>query len=103
MWDFLQIIGSIYDDINCYEPGKDYTGNDLNDGYNTLKDSAKECQELCQQNSACVGFTWVKDRLSDKGRECWLKSHMDNFTYNDDVVSGPRYCGMLIGNIHRNI
>ena len=89
----MYVIGSISVDVDCYEPGKDYVGNDLNDGHSTLTDSAKECQQLCIDNTACVGFTWAK-RLHD--RECWLKSKMDTYSTNENVVSGPRHCGMPI-------
>ena len=99
----MYIIGSISVDVDCYEPGKDYGGNDLNVGHSTLTDSAKECQQLCKDNSACVGFTWVKDTLVGRERECWLKSKMDAYSINDNVVSGLKDCGMLILNNHSNL
>ena len=103
MWDFLHIIGSISDDINCYEPGKYYGGNGLNDGRSTLTDSAKECQKLCKDNPACAGFTWFKDTLVRRERQCWLQSKMDTYGTNDDAVSGPKQCGMLILNRYNSI
>ena len=94
---FLYIIGpSLHIDIDCLEPGKDYYGNDLNDGHNTLTASEKECQHLCKENADCVGFTWVKETWQDRKQECWLKSKMDSFTTNDMVVSGPKDCGRLL-------
>ena len=99
----MYVIGSIPVDVDCYEPGKDYVGNDLNDGHSTLTDSAKECQQLCIDNPACVGFTWAKDTLVGRERECWLKRKMDTYYTDYNVVSGPKHCGMLILNSHSNL
>ena len=96
--NFLHIIGSISNDIDCHEPGIDYRGNDLNDGGSTLTDSSKECQTLCKNNPACVGFTWVISHGN-----CWLKSVMANKLTNGNAVSGPKHCGMLILNNHSNL
>ena len=83
-------------DIDCLEPGKDYGGNDLNNGHKTLTASEKECQDLCKEDADCVGFTWVKETWVGRERECWLKRKMVLSGENDKVVSGPKDCGRLI-------
>ena len=82
----------------CYKRDVDYLGHDVNNGHQTLTDSAKECQQLCEKHPACVVFSWISANVpegpfKERERECWLKHTEPNGTPRQYVVSGPKRCG----------
>ena len=81
----------------CYKKDVDYLGNDVNNGYQTLTESAKECQKLCQKHPACEAFSWIStnvpdEALKDRKRECWLKHTTPKGIPRQYVMSGPKHC-----------
>ena len=84
----------------CYKRDVDYLGHDVNNGHQTLADSAKECQQLCEKHPACVVFSWISANVpegpfKERERECWLKHTEPNGTPRQYVVSGPKRCGKI--------
>ena len=82
----------------CYKRDVDYLGHDVNNGHQTLADSAKECQQLCEKHPECVAFSWISANVpegpfKERERECWLKHTEPNGTPRQYVVSGPKLCG----------
>ena len=81
----------------CYKRNVDYLGNDLNDGYRTLTDSAKDCQILCEKHPACVAFSWISANVPEgpfmeRKRECWLKHTIPPGVPQKHIISGPKRC-----------
>ena len=77
-----------------------YDGNDINNGHQKKTDSAKDCQQLCQKDNACVSFTWINKNVPDGGLigregECSIKHTKANRTPLKHVVSGPKHCGNI--------
>ena len=73
----------------------DYCGNDinLNSGHEHYgrgagkRESAEECQKLCQETEGCSVFTY-KTRI----KECWLKSTDTGRSYSAGDISGKKFC-----------
>ena len=86
---------------DCLVTDADLSGNDLNScGDDT--DTPQKCQELCQETSACVQFTWISSTFGDGSRykECCMK-HMGSvpglFPENvAGLISGPKFCGNFL-------
>ena len=82
--------------VNCFENDIDYPGYDINKDPNGAnyangagkRDSAKECQQLCQQEIGCKFFTH-----NQSSRQCWLKTLASSRRQNGGSTSGPKTCG----------
>ena len=84
----------------CFELDIGYPGNDLNSQPGNVnyalgegrRDSAKECQQLCQQTQGCLFFTY-----RHASKECWLKSEDSGRSTQNGAISGKNYCeGILV-------
>ena len=81
--------------VICFEDDIDYRGYDINKHPNNAyyakgagkRNSAKECQQLCQQEASCKFFT---HHISKK--ECWLKTRSSSRRQNSGSTSGPKTC-----------
>jgi len=53
-----------------------------------------DCDALCQQNSACLFFTWMDANHPTEilRKTCWLKDEVSSYTPDDNMVSGPQGC-----------
>ena len=61
-----------------------------NDNYargSGMRESAVDCQLLCQTTEGCMVFTYIPSK-----KECWLKSSPSGRTFRADSVSGNKYC-----------
>ena len=82
--------------IACDEPDIDLYGNDVNSdpndkdyGYDSgRRDSASQCQSLCQSRKDCNFFTFKKG-----SKECWLKTSDFGRKFESGSISGPKFCG----------
>ena len=75
-------------DGDCFEI-VDYPHNDLiSYPMNEVKNSIKICQDKCQNQNDCIGFSFV---LDDK---CYLKNKMENgqIKSRNNILSGPTHC-----------
>ena len=61
----------------------------INNGHDDEKNTAEECQHLCQQTDDCNVFTWDSER-----KWCWLKSGISSSIELEGAISGPNICGM---------
>ena len=68
-------------DINADPSDEDYGAGD------GRRDSAEQCQRLCQSRHACEFFTY---RPND--RSCWLKT-LGLTRYQTGAISGNKFCG----------
>ena len=58
-----------------------------------MKDSAKECQQFCQERNNCAAFTWKSNK------SCWLKISIGERNVLNGAISGRKYCekeGLMI-------
>ena len=53
------------------------------------RDSARECQELCQKRAECNFFTYVKSYYG----ACFLKTSDSGRRAFSGAVSGTKFCG----------
>jgi|GEM_PF-238209 len=76
----------------CFKTGFDAWGGDLK--MIPKVDSAVECQNLCQRNSKCEGFSWLSTNAAwSAGRlNCYLKKSTGNLSPKIGIVSGERVC-----------
>ena len=72
-------------------PNVYYPGMSINSGHDDEKNTAEECQHLCQQTDDCNVFTWDSER-----KWCWLKSGISSSIELQGAISGPKTCGMSI-------
>ena len=67
---------------------------DLN-GCGTKTNTAEECQELCQDTTGCVQFTWLDVNFKKRANKCCLKNALNiNNVPEVGAFSGPKFCGM---------
>ena len=60
------------------------------------------CQLECQQNEKCK--FWTYDTTSrGPGLNCWLKTNGDYKKQNTARISGPKYCGIKILFVIKNL
>ena len=91
MWIFIECSQLI--------PDTDFYGNDINSRRNDKdygagagrRDSASQCQALCQSRIGCNFFTY-KMAL----KECWLKTSNSGSHYQSGAISGPKFCGNFL-------
>jgi len=55
-------------------------------------DNPEECQETCQADPACVGFTWTTENSDVIPLACILFSELGQETPCQNCVSGPPEC-----------
>ena len=73
----------------------DYVGGDIKI---VQKDSAAQCQLLCQQTRDCRAFTYIPNSYNGKHgdaakRKCHLKNaNFVQHTNQEGLVSGPKFC-----------
>ena len=75
---------------DCFSKNIGLPGNNIAgyDGRKSLKDSAEDCQKLCQEVDECNYFTWRKNT-----RYCWIKDKKTNKAKEIyGTVSGPKFC-----------
>ena len=80
----------------CFQYERDYEGNDINadpddEDYGAgdgRRDSAEQCQLLCQSRPACDFFTYRPNE-----RSCWLKT-LGWTGYQTGAISGTKFCGI---------
>ena len=92
----MKNIGNIYFHVenNCFVNGDIY-GNDLNECRDKTK-TPEKCQELCEETSGCVQFTWLDRTFADGSRykECCMKDRVsDDYLPTSGAISGPKQCG----------
>ena len=79
--------------IECFEVDIDYTGNDLNHRTTDKnyargsgsRNSASECQTLCNETPECNFFTY-------NGGHCFLKWSNSGRKQYSGAISGPKQC-----------
>ena len=83
----------------CFEIDTDLVGNDINVDQSDkeygsgagMRNSVRECQELCQSRTECNVFTYKTGT-----KECWLKTTESEKLFQSGVISGPKFCGNSI-------
>ena len=80
--------------IGCTEDNIDYYGFDLSQ---EMAESALACRILCQQNSDCNFWTWIKPTYNGVHGpgirlKCFLKSSEAGKEAMDGVMSGTKLC-----------
>ena len=79
----------------CTEDDIDYSGHDISALSNV--ESASACRNLCQQNSGCNFWTWVKPTYNGQYGTgirliCHLKSNDAGRVVLEGLLSGTRIC-----------
>lgn len=75
----------------CFLENEDHVGGDVEIIPNTM--SAVSCQQLCQKNSQCSHFVWIRDKQNQNYKTCFLKSEKSSpASSNKCCVSGPKQC-----------
>ena len=69
--------------VDCNEYDVNYSGNNVKSG---TSNNEWECQKMCQENSKCQFWTFVKAH-----RKCWLKD-AKSASKSNGLVSGPKLC-----------
>ena len=86
--------------LACFEKNVEYlaaTNDELNPGTASnadAKESARECQELCRLNKACIVFTW-----NSNSKSCKLLKAVTNRNVVEGMISGPPACRGKVLNI----
>ena len=79
--------------LACLENNVEYTSstshqlNSETSGNEDLKDSAKDCQELCRQTNGCAIFMWTPNT-----KYCQLLKGANGRILKQGKVSGPPVC-----------
>ena len=79
----------------CFLIGKDFGGRNL---LTAKKDSAKECQNFCQDHDECDQFSYITEAYNGEHgiiqrKTCILKSKADTVLVDvADIISGPKNC-----------
>ena len=82
---------------DCFDYDRDYEGNDINSDPNDKdygagagrRNSARQCQILCQSRTECNFFTY-----RPSVRSCWLKNLDSGRRYETGAISGTKFCGI---------
>lgn len=82
--------GSVRQISNCFKEGVNFQVGNL-PGSQT-RNTAEECQQLCQDTPGCHSFSWERS-----SKNCGLKSSDKRRRKKNDVVSGPAHCGGGVG------
>jgi len=71
---------------------------DQNDIYSVLIDfeNPEKCQEACQEDPACAGFTWTDENSDVVSLACVLFSNLGEETSCQNCVSGPPECRCVV-------
>ena len=86
--------------LACFEKNVEYlaaTNDELNPGRASnadAKESAKQCQELCRLNKACIVFSW-----NSNSKSCKLFKAVTNRNVVEGMISGPPACRGKVLNI----
>ena len=86
-------------DDACFEIDINFVGNDINADQSDkdygsgagIRNSVRECQELCQSRAECNVFTY-----KTVSKACWLKRNEPMKLFQSGVISGPKFCGNCI-------
>jgi hypothetical protein len=49
--------------VQCFDISFQYTGTNMNNGYEQKEESAENCQKLCKLTTGCEGFTWASSNF----------------------------------------
>lgn len=67
-------------------PGSDYIDLDLS------KADPKECQKLCDGDTTCLAWSYVKPGIQGPSARCWLKDTIPDQVVDSCCVSGQKLC-----------
>jgi hypothetical protein len=56
------------------------------------QESAKDCQEECQNTTGCNFWTWAKPDFPIFPKHCYLKGSLGTKSTNSHTASGPKNC-----------
>jgi hypothetical protein len=70
-----------YTELDTDRPGRDYKSFELDSNFNI-------CESVCNRESACIAWTWVKPGVQGQKARCWLKSSVPAASHNGCCVSG---------------
>jgi len=71
-------------EYNMDRMGSDYNNFDLSEA------NPQVCQNYCQNDPACVAWTYVKPGFQGPNPRCWLKNAVPQLTPNPFCVSGVK-------------
>ena len=92
---YVYIVLTTQDVTGCTEDNIDYAGHDIAAQSNV--ESASACRNLCQQNSGCNFWTWVKPTYNGRHGAgirltCHLKSNDAGRVVLAGLLSGTKIC-----------
>ena len=71
---------------HCFEKDISFDGNHIASGYYE-EESAKDCQNLCQNTGRCEYFTYYSTM-----KQCWLKAQVLKRLVITGAISGKKFC-----------